>query len=133
VVTYRIENTAEMIKLELNKKATGLAVALALPFVLLGSSMWLMASHSDNPVARAELYGCADPMYHYLGLPLTHIIYVFKAQGTLETSDNWWALPMVDALFIAQWIIWAQFAVLVARVVKWIRIRNYDKNPLNFD
>ena len=72
-------------------------------------------------------------MYHYLGLPLTHIIYVFKAKGTLETSDNWWALPMVDALFIAQWIIWAQFAVLMARVVKWIRIRNYDKNPLNLD
>ena len=58
-----------MINLELNKKATGIAVASALPFVLLGSFMWLMASLSANPVARAELYGCADPMYHYLGSP----------------------------------------------------------------
>jgi hypothetical protein len=111
-----------MINLELNKKATKFAVASALPFVLLGSFMWLMAALSDNPVARVELYGCADPMYHYLGLPLTHIIYIFKAEGALETSDNWWALPMVDALLIAQWIIWAQLAVVVGRVVK--RIRN---------
>ncbi|HEY6246303.1 MAG TPA: hypothetical protein VIX17_20290 [Pyrinomonadaceae bacterium] len=111
-----------MINQRLSKKATWCAIAVALPFTLLGSAMWIMATFSSDPVRRVELYGCADPMYHYLGGPLTHIVYVFTPAGTLETSDNWWALPLINALFVAQWIIWAQLIVLVARLLKRIRI-----------
>jgi len=112
-----------MVKLRLSNRATWFATALALPFVLLGSAMWISASWSSDVVRRVELYGCADPMYHYLGGPLTHIVYVFTPAGTLETSDNWWALPLINALFVAQWIIWAQLIVLVARLLKRMRIR----------
>jgi len=108
-----------MINFELSKKATRVALVLSLPFTMLGSLMWLLAPWRD-PVNRVELYGCADPMYHYLGGPLTHIVYIFKPAGTLETSDTWWALPLVDALFLAQWIIWAQLVVLAARLLNWI-------------
>ena len=83
--------------------------------------MWLMAPSRDL-VGRVELYGCADPLFHYIGGPLTHIVYVFTSDGLLETSDNWWALPLVDSLFVAQWIIWAQLIVLIARLLKRIRI-----------
>ena len=111
-----------MINLALSKKATRVALALSLPFILLGSSMWITATWSSDLVRRVELYGCADPMYHYLGGPLTHIVYVFKPDRLLETSDNWWALPLIDALFVAQWIIWAQLVVLVARLINRIRL-----------
>ena len=111
-----------MINLRFSKKATWCAIIAALPFILLGSAMWTMATRSSDPVRRVELYGCADPMYHYLGGPLTHIVYLFTPTGTVETSDNWWALPLIDGLFVAQWIIWAQLIVLVARLLKRIRL-----------
>jgi len=115
-----------MIDLRLSDKATWFAIAMALPFILLESFMWLTAPSLD-PVGRMEVYGCSDPMYHYLGGPLTHIVYVFTTDGLLQTSDNWWALPLVDSLFVAQWIIWAQLIVIVARVVKRIRIRTVSQ------
>jgi hypothetical protein len=121
-----------MINLRVSAKATWFGVAAAVPFILLGSAMWMMATWSSDPVRRVELYGCADPLFHYLGGPLTHIVYMFTTDGLLKASDNWWALPMVDALFVAQWIIWAQLILLIGRLLNRIRI-SYAKNPLNFD
>jgi hypothetical protein len=45
---------------------------------------------------------------------LTRIVLIL-APGGLQESQNWWGVPLLDALLIFQWIIWFQGAVYIGR------------------
>ena len=102
--------------LRLSRTATWWAVLVSLPLVSIASYMWLIAPGREWP-ERDELYGMADAIYLYLGAPLTHIIFAFRERGQLQDSDHWWALPLVNLLFIAQSIISAQAITLLLRLL----------------
>jgi hypothetical protein len=56
-------------------------------------------------------------MVYSLGFPLTYIVLGFPSYAgrLLEDGDNWWAIPLVDVLFVLQWVIWSQ---LLARLIR---------------
>ena len=85
-----------------------MAIASALPFVVLASFAWIKAV-TDNSVPTYEVYLFGDLIY-LLGSPLTLIVLglPFYAGRYLSDSDNWWAIPLVDFLFVLQWVIWSQ-------------------------
>ena len=95
--------------MKLNERAAAIAYVSALPFVALASYTWIRAA-TDKTFPTYEAYHCGEMIY-MLGSPLTQIVLgvPYYAGRYLKDSDNWWAIPMTDILFILQWIIWSQF------------------------
>ena len=79
--------------------------------------MWLSAQGKEW-YEQHDFYEMGDAIYFYFGAPLTHIIFAFRGSGQLKDSDHWWALPLINLLFIAQWVIWAQALTLVVRLLE---------------
>ena len=101
--------------MKLSRLATRLAVILSLPFVGVGLMFELLATFASVPGAKADGYELGDGIYFFLGYPLTRLLFIFIGQHSLQDNDNWWAVPLLSALFITQWIIWAQLISLVSR------------------
>jgi len=91
--------------MNLNRRAAWIAVISAVPFVALAFYSWIKAV-VDKSVPTYEVYLFGDVIY-LLGSPLTLIVLglPFYAGRHLSDGDNWWAIPLVDFLFILQWII----------------------------
>ena len=95
-----------------DKCATAMAVTLSVPVVLFASFIEFASMHNSEMVLKIEGYQMADMLYLFLGYPLTRIIFIFAANG-LNDNDNWWGIPLLDALFICQWIVWARLLALL--------------------
>ena len=54
-------------------------------------------------------------MIYMLGSPLTLIAVgpPLFAGRFLQYGDNWWAIPLIDTLFLLQWVIWSQLISLI--------------------
>ena len=106
----------------LNTKVLVASVVLTLPFVICGSFFWISAgSVTDNPGMQLSGYELGDLLYQ-LGFPLTRFVLDFGkyAGRNLGPSDDLWAVPLVDILFILQWIIWGQLLVFGTRLLRFI-------------
>lgn len=101
--------------MRLSKKATAWAVICSLPFIILATYSWIRAAVTSDSM----LYEGGDIIYLGFGFPLTQILYIFKPIP-LADSDNWWAIPLLDALFIFQWVIWGQLFALIYRLYKYL-------------
>ena len=99
-----------------NKWATRFAILLSAPIILFASFIELVPMLSGNPAAKMDGYEIGDGLYLILGYPLTRIINIFANPGGLQDSDNWWAVPFLNVLFLFQWIIWTQLIVLIGRL-----------------
>jgi len=95
----------------LNKWATRSAIVVSAPIILFASSIELVAMLSDKAV-KIDGYEIGDGLYLFVGYPLTWIINIFANPNGLQDGDNWWAVPLLDVLFLFQWIIWAQLIAL---------------------
>jgi hypothetical protein len=106
--------------MKLNKRAAWIAVVAAIPFVALASHAWIKGA-TDNSFPHYEAYHFGDLIY-MLGFPLTQVVLGFPhyAGRLLQDSDNWWAIPLIDILFVLQWIIWSQ---LIARLMSTDRLK----------
>jgi hypothetical protein len=102
------QSASRIIDMKLNKRAAWIAVIAALPLVALASYSWIKAV-TDKSVPTYEVYLFGDVIY-LLGSPLTLLVLglPFYAGRQLSGSDNWWAIPLVDFLFILQWVVWSQ-------------------------
>ncbi len=102
--------------LRLHKGLLVVTVVLALPFLTFGSLVWITAATTNNAF---RLYEIGDSAYS-LGMPLTLAVLKFPtyAGRGLQTSDHWWAIPLIDTLFVLQWIIWGQLSALVIRAFR---------------
>jgi hypothetical protein len=95
--------------------ATRLAVLLSIPVILLASFIEVAATLNADQAAKIETYEISDGLYLFFGYPLTQIIIIFSKPGGLQDSDNWGAVPLLNCLFIAQWVIWAQLIALIGK------------------
>ena len=94
--------------MKLDKQAAAIAVVSAIPFVALASYSWIRATTDQSfPAYEADHFG---DMIYLLGSPLTLIVLglPYYAGTFLKGSDNWWAIPLTDLLFVLQWVIWSQ-------------------------
>jgi len=99
----------------LNKWATRFAIMFSVPIMLLASFIAMVAMLSSSNEMKSDCYDLSDGLYLFFGYPLTRIINIFAHPGGLNDKDNWWALPLLNLLFLLQWIIWAQMIALIGR------------------
>ena len=103
----------------LRKLLVVLAVVLALPFISCGSLFWMNAPsmEEDRLYLQAEGWG---GLAYGLGMPLTLIVLIpmENAERGLTTGNCWWVIPLIDLLFVLQWVIWGQ---LLALGIRWLR------------
>lgn len=101
-------------KLPLRLKATLVAIVLALPFILMAGSMWSAGAKAQEPSYYSYFLG---GLIYLLGSPLTLLIFLFiRFVRPLADADNQWAIPVMSALFLLQWVIWTQLIVTVMNV-----------------
>ena len=98
----------------LSRRATQIALIVAVPIAVVASLMEIVAICSATMVDKVDAYEFADMLYFVLGYPLTRIVFVL-APGGLQDNQNWWGVPLLDALLICQWVVWLQAAVYVGR------------------
>jgi hypothetical protein len=98
----------------LSRRATQIALIVAVPIAALASLMEIVAIRSATTVGRPDAYEFADMLFLTFGYPLTRIVLIL-APGGLQESQNWWGVPLLDALLIFQWVVWLQGAVYIGR------------------
>lgn len=97
-----------------------MGAVLALPFIFWGSLFWLPSPAAGTPpvYTHGARWGS---LFYYFGWPLTLIILATAEHvGDLDflSSNYWWAVPLIDFLFVLQWIIWGQLIALTIRSVR---------------
>jgi hypothetical protein len=106
--------------MKFSRPAAFVGAILALPCVFLGLWGWVEASrHNYRGPYGIEASEFGDAIF-FLGSPLTQIVLQFRSYAGrgLESSDDWWAMPLVVALFLLQWVIWSQLIALIFRLLK---------------
>jgi hypothetical protein len=101
--------------MKLNRRAALIACIAALPFIALASYSWVRAATDKSfPAYEADLFG---DLIYVLGSPLTLLVLgIPYCTGLyLDHEYDWLWIPLVDSLFVVQWIIWAQ---LISRVAE---------------
>ena len=101
----------------LSWEAMRIALIVSWPFTALGSLM-LLPSGRESSSGWGEVYGFIHGIYFVFGYPLTHIAYIFRPRGEIRPSDYWWAMPLLNFLFFAQWVFWTQLIVLGWRILE---------------
>ena len=98
----------------LSKRANHLALLVAAPIAAIASLMEVVAICSATTLGKFEAYEFAGTVFAIFGYPLTRIIFILAPVG-LEGNQNWWGIPLLDALLIFQWLIWFQAVVYIGR------------------
>jgi hypothetical protein len=101
--------------MQVNKRAAIIAVVLALPFVALASDAWIRAATDRSfPAYEADHFG---DMIYFLGSPLTLIVLglPYFAGVYLKHAHDWIWIPLIDLLFVLQWVIWSQLLCAFAK------------------
>ena len=101
----------------LSRRATQLALIVAVPIAVVASLMEIVAILSATGFSKLEAYEFADMLYLMFGYPLTRIIFILAPSG-LQGNQNWWGIPLLNALLVFQWMIWFQATVLIGRALK---------------
>lgn len=109
--------------MRLSKFATRFALIYSSPFVALASICEIIASLTSNVIAKDDFYTYGDAIYFYFGYPLPRLLLIFVGQHGLRDGDIWWAVPVLDALFVIQWIIWAQLIALIGGLFKYLKFK----------
>jgi hypothetical protein len=110
--------------MKLSRQAIRFGLVASLPFIVLASLLEIVGSFSHDAMTKDDAYSYGDGIYLYLGYPLPRIVLTFLAPRGLRDIDNWWAVPLLNVLFVIQWIIWAYLIVLLATIVQnlWNRV-----------
>jgi len=101
----------------LSRRANQLALLMAGPIAVLASLMEIVAIYSASKFGKLEAYEFADMIYSMLGYPLTRIVFILAPSG-LQGNQDWWGIPLLNALLIFQWMVWFQATVLIGRALK---------------
>jgi len=107
----RIEGTSTA---KFNRGLVLSAIVLALPFTACATYMWLTASSSY--VTAQDSYQVGDGIYA-LGAPLTLIVLGYGYLGGIGDSAHWWAIPLLDYLFVFQWAMRGRLSALIIQRV----------------
>ena len=78
-----------------------------MPFMFMASWFWISAQKPS--VYSDVLYNMGDVIFQ-LGFPLTTLFYVLFLGfiGNFTKKSEFWSLPIINILFLIQWIIWSQ-------------------------
>ncbi|MFL6230490.1 MAG: hypothetical protein ACJ741_17090 [Pyrinomonadaceae bacterium] len=110
----------------LSREATRVALVISVPFTVIASLLYLPVGSVDVP-AWSESLGMGEFIYYFFGFPLTRIADIFRTRGQMQSGDFWWALPLLNFLFFAQWMIWTQAIALVGKGIDWLCWRDENK------
>ena len=110
----------------LSREAARAALLVSWPFTALGSLMLLPPRGDASP--GWEGYAFVDGVYFVFGYPLTHIAFIVRPGGRLRPGDHWWAMPLLNFLFFAQWMIWTQSVALAGKGIDWLCWRGENKS-----
>ncbi|MGI8470490.1 MAG: hypothetical protein ACR2N3_18785 [Pyrinomonadaceae bacterium] len=104
--------------MKFHKKTALISIFCALPFMFLASWFWISAQKPS--FYSNDLYIFGDAIFQ-LGFPLTTILYIFLLKifgGNFTKESEIWALPLINFVFLIQWIIWSQLIVVIRRRFK---------------
>jgi hypothetical protein len=106
-----------------NKRINCIAALGALPFVALATLAWI-GGVSSSGANSVEAYFLGDVIY-LVGSPLTLVVLRFHnlTGHVLTAGDDIWAIPLIDVLFIVQWIFWGQLILRIVRLFTGIRAK----------
>ena len=108
-------NVRHLRDMKLNRRAALIACIAALPFIVLASYSWVMAATDKSfPAYEADHFG---DLIYLLGSPLTLVVLgIPYCTGLyLDHGFDWLWIPLVDSLFVLQWIVWSQ---LISRIAE---------------
>ena len=104
-------------KIGIHSKVTLITVLVALPFAVSGGCIWrdgvAAVQSTETSFYYYDFLGGAA--YTFFGFPLTSI--ALRLISPLAFDQHWWQLPTLSALVILQWIIWANLALWIGRIV----------------
>jgi len=115
--------------MKLVKQAIRFGLMASLPFIVMASLLEILGTFSHHAMTKDDAYSYGDAIYIYLGYPLPRMVLMLIAPHGLRDVDNWWAVPLLDVLFVVQWIIWAYVIVLITTLVQ--NLRNRALHPRN--
>ena len=101
--------------MKLNRRAALIAFIAALPFIVLASYSWVKAATDKSfPAYEADHFG---DLIYLLGSPLTLVVLgiPYFTGLYLDHGFDWLWIPLVDSLFVLQWIVWSQ---LISRIAE---------------
>jgi hypothetical protein len=101
--------------MKLNRRAALIACIAALPFITLASYSWVKAATDKSfPAYEADHFG---DLIYLLGSPLTLVVLgiPYYAGVYLDHGFDWFWIPLVDCLFVLQWMVWSQ---LISRIAE---------------
>ena len=101
-----------------HKKAALILIICAVPFMFLAS--WFWVGGQKPSVYSDTLYNMGDAIFQ-LGFPLTTVFYSFLLNlfgGKFGKENDFWVLPLINFVFVIQWIIWSQLVVLIYKKFK---------------
>ena len=117
--------------MKFRRKAAIIAAVSALPFVALGSYLWLSGVRYGVGTFEAENTFLLGDFVYMLGAPLTLLVwvpYLFFGH-VLSVREYWLALPLVNILFMLQWVIWSQLLAKLSEAPRFTRISPRKENP----
>jgi hypothetical protein len=115
-------------KLLASRKAAGIAVISALPFISAATYYFYLACTVDN---YGVIYWWISEAILMLGSPLTLIYMLLMPyigaflDRLIANQLGFLILPVYILLFIIQWIIWSQLIVIAWRRLRRIRFNKY--------
>jgi hypothetical protein len=109
----------------LSWEATRVALVISLPLTALASFFCLLGS-GDLP-AQDEAFGMGESIYYFFGFPLIRIADIFRPRGQVHLGGLLLSLPLLNFLFLAQWMIWTQLVALAGKAIDWLCWRDENK------
>ena len=114
-----------MMKIGIHTKVTLIVALLSLPFAISGGCVWrqgvAIVQTRETSFYYADFMGTA--LYQLFGFPFTGL--VMKLIAPLRFEDHVWAIPLLSATVVIQWVLWANLTVWGFRRFK--KIRNLKK------
>lgn len=107
-------------KVLIDKKAAIISSVLAFPFMALASYFWIQIYFSLRTTDQIAFYSISEIIF-LLGSPLT-LVYILSLElldkiltKLLGNNLAFLVLPVLNLLFLIQWIIWSQLIVWILR------------------
>lgn len=111
-----------------SRKAAIISIIAATPFMVLGSMFWLTSVLTDKSggIGRALTFFMSYLIFR-LGSPLVQLFFLLleTLEKKVTLADVWWQLPLINILFLAQWLIWSQLLVLTVRLTLYLIDKYY--------
>ena len=102
-------------KMGIHSKVSIIVALVAIPFAVSGGCIWRQGVAATQASQTSFYYYdfMGSTAYAVLGFPLADI--AMRLMFPLRFENHWWQIPILSALVILQWVLWANLVVWIGR------------------